>query len=170
MSLFGAGWTLGSLKHLSESGVESLTYYETTGWRGVMEEETGSSLPAKFHSLPGAVFPLFHVLADAGDFAGGVALPASSSDPLKVNGLVLRKKERRRILLANLTAERLSIEVSGLGDNVWLRDLDENNVEFAMASPLDYRGRHGSRIQTTHGVLELTLFPFALARLDQTKR
>jgi D-apionolactonase len=170
MSLFGAGWTLGSLKYLSEIGVESLTYYETTGWRGVVEKETGSPLPAKFHSLPGAVFPLFHVLADAGDFAGGVVLPASSSDPLKVNGLVLGKAERRRILLANLTAERLPVEVNGLGESVWLRDLNENNVEFAMASPLDYRGRHGSRIQTTRGILEIMLLPFALARLDEGER
>ena len=37
MSLFGAGWTLGSIKYLSESGASSVTYYETTGWRGVME-------------------------------------------------------------------------------------------------------------------------------------
>jgi hypothetical protein len=33
MSLLGAGWTMGSLKYLAESGVSSVTYYETTGWR-----------------------------------------------------------------------------------------------------------------------------------------
>ena len=37
MSLFGAGWTLGSIKNLAANGTSSLTYYETTGWRGVME-------------------------------------------------------------------------------------------------------------------------------------
>ena len=31
MSLFGAGWTAGSLKYLAEGGAHSLTYYETTG-------------------------------------------------------------------------------------------------------------------------------------------
>ena len=34
MSLFGAGWTVGSLKYLCESEAYSLTYFETTGWRG----------------------------------------------------------------------------------------------------------------------------------------
>jgi len=34
--LFGAGWTAGSLKYLCASGAASLTYYETSGWRGVM--------------------------------------------------------------------------------------------------------------------------------------
>ncbi len=42
MSLFGAGWTVGSLKYLAGSDVQSLTYFETTGWRGVMETEAGS--------------------------------------------------------------------------------------------------------------------------------
>ena len=91
MSLFGAGWTLGSIKYLSESGASSVTYYETTGWRGVMETTTGSPLPEKFRSLPGAVFPLYHVLADVGEFAGGEVLISKSSDPLKVEGIVLRK-------------------------------------------------------------------------------
>ena len=74
MSLFGAGWTLGSIKYLSESGASSVTYYETSGWRGVMETADGSPLPEKFRSLPGAVFPLYHVLADVGEFAGGKGL------------------------------------------------------------------------------------------------
>src|SRR2546421_1852947 len=43
MSLFGAVWTAGSIKYLAESGAASLTYYETAGWRGLMERETGSS-------------------------------------------------------------------------------------------------------------------------------
>src|SRR5205823_13641010 len=33
-SLFAAGWTVGSLKYVAESGVASATYFETTGWRG----------------------------------------------------------------------------------------------------------------------------------------
>ena len=36
MSLAGAAWTVGSLKYLLESGVASLTYYETVGERGFM--------------------------------------------------------------------------------------------------------------------------------------
>ena len=89
-----AGWTLGSIKYLSESGAPSVTYYETTGWRGVMEIENGSPLPEKFRSLPGAVFPLYPILADVGEFAGGEVLISKSSDPLKVEGITLRKKRQ----------------------------------------------------------------------------
>ena len=45
LSLFGAGWTLGSLRAVVSSGALSVTYYETTGWRGVMEQAGGSPLP-----------------------------------------------------------------------------------------------------------------------------
>ena len=75
MSLFGAGWTAGSLKYLCASGAASLTYYETSGWRGVMELASGAPLPERFRSLPGGVFPLYHVLADIGEFAGGEITP-----------------------------------------------------------------------------------------------
>ena len=37
MSLFGAGWTLGSIAAMAAGGADSATYYETIGWRGVME-------------------------------------------------------------------------------------------------------------------------------------
>ena len=51
-------------RRTAESGVSSATYYETTGWRGVMETAQGSPLPELFPSLPGGVFPLYHVFAD----------------------------------------------------------------------------------------------------------
>ena len=51
MSLFGAGWTLGSLKYLCESCPQSLTYYETTGWRGVMETKHSSPVSKLFNLL-----------------------------------------------------------------------------------------------------------------------
>lgn len=66
MSLFGAGWTALSLKYLGLSGLASATYYETSGWRGVMERAGGSAVPEVFQSLAGAVFPLYHVLAAVG--------------------------------------------------------------------------------------------------------
>src|SRR5690606_370583 len=40
---FAAVWTLGSLSNLAQANVAALTYFETTGWRGVMETDTGTS-------------------------------------------------------------------------------------------------------------------------------
>jgi hypothetical protein len=167
MSLFAAGWTVGSLKYLSESGVYSATYFETSGWCGVMETEAGSPLPDKFRSLPGAVFPVYHVLADVGEFAGGKIIPCRSSDTLKAEGLAVEKEGRRRILLANLGPEPLRIVVRNLGGRVvWLRRLDETNVQAAMLAPETFRLQQGEALSTSTGTLELDLLPFAIARID----
>ena len=166
MSLFGAGWTLGSIKYLSETGASSVTYYETTGWRGVMETATGSPLPDKFRSIPGAVFPLYHVLADVGEFAGGEILPSKSSDTLKVEGIALRKDGKTRILLANLTPNSQRIGVGNLPENVRVRRLDETNAQAAMTSPETFRAETGELTQTVDGVVELNLLPYAIARID----
>ena len=167
MSLFGAGWTLGSIKYLSESGASSVTYYETTGWRGVMETATGSPLPEKFRSIPGAVFPLYHILADVGEFSGGEILSSKSSDTLKVEGIALRKDGKTRILLANLTPDSQRISVDNLPENVWIRRLDETNAQTAMTSPETFRTETGERVQiTADGTLELNLLPYAVAQID----
>jgi hypothetical protein len=166
MSLFGAGWTAGSLKYLAESDVQSLTYYETTGWRGVMETEAGSPIPEKFQSLPGSVFPLYHVLADVGEFAGGEVIPTQSSNILKVDGLALRKQDQTRIILANLSAEPQQMTVQNLGEQASVRYLDETNVEAAMQSPEEFRAQTSNLQQTSAGTLQLQLRPYALARID----
>lgn len=166
MSLFGAGWTLGSIKYLSESGASSVTYYETSGWRGVMETVTGSPLPEKFRSLPGAVFPLYHILADVGAFVGGEVLVSKSSDPLKVEGVALRKSGQTRTLVANLTPEPQQVNVQNLADTVRVRHLNETNAHDAMASPETFRAETGELLQTTNNTLELNLLPYAIAQID----
>ena len=166
MSLFGAGWTLGSIKYLSESGASSVTYYETTGWSGVMETASGSPLPEKFRSLPGTVFPLYHVLADVGEFAGGEILVSKSSDPLKVEGIVLRKNGKTRTLLANLTADSQQVRVGNLTGTVRVRHLDETNAQYAMASLEAFRAETGELVGDAEGTLELDLLPYAIAQID----
>jgi D-apionolactonase len=166
MSLFGACWTLASLKYLVEHGVISATYYETTGWRGVLERATGSPLPKRFPSLPGAVFPLYHVLADVNEFAGGTALRTTSSDVLRVDGLALRKDGVTRFLLANMTNSPQLVRAQFPAETALLRVLDERNAESAMRDPEGFRTEAGMPIQLTDGSFELTLRPYAIARVD----
>jgi hypothetical protein len=164
--LFAAGWTLGSLKYLSESGVESLTYFETIGWRGVMETEAGSPLPELFPSQPGMVFPLYHVLADAAEFAGNRVLRTISSCPLRCEGLTLRSATTTRVLLANLVGEATTISISGLGTRACVRILDEITFGDASLDPESFRANPGSECEVAGGRLDLTLRPFGYARIE----
>jgi len=166
MSLFGAAWTLGSLKYLSESETRSLTYYETTGWRGVMEVEFGSHVPEKFHSLKGAVFPIYHVFADVGEFAEAQIISTSSSNPLKITGLALKKEGHTRIIIANLSSEVQQLTVQNLSSSVNIRHLNESNVEQAMQSPEVYRSQNFQKQLTINGSVKFELLPYALLCID----
>jgi hypothetical protein len=165
-SLFTAAWTLGSLKYLSESGVVSATYYETTRWRGIMETERESPLPTHFHSLPGTLFPVYHVFAALSAFAGGKVLPLRSSSPLHCVGFALRKNDQTRVLLANLSAEAQRLHLVGLQSALTVAVLDDTNVEHAMYAP-DIWHAIGEQRRTYHSTLNLTLRPFALVVIDQ---
>lgn len=169
MSLFGAAWTLGSIKYLAEAGAAAATYFETTGWRGVMETETGSPLPQSFPSVPGSVFPLYHVLADAGEFARGQVVPLRSRDPLRADGLALADGKHRRVLLANLAGEpqTLALRLPSMSAGaIRLRRLNEHNAATAARSPEAYRSTPPESLAPVGRELRLALLPCEIARLD----
>jgi hypothetical protein len=169
MSLFGAGWTLTALKYLAESGVAGVTFYETTGWLGVMEREAGCPLPDQFPSRPGMVFPLFHVLADVNFLTGGRVVPSRSSDPLAFDGLALRRGDSLRVLLANLTDRPRTVIVAGLGPRASVQVLDETTFDRATVTDVEgFRTQWGDEQATTNDTLVVPLRPYAYARLDTT--
>jgi D-apionolactonase len=165
-TLFAAAWTLGSIKYLAESGASSVTYYETTGWRGVIERETGSPQHDRFPSLPGACFLLWHVLAEVGEFAGGEALRTATNDALKVIGLTLRKSGRKRTLIANLTADAQAALLAGVGPRVWVKRLNGGNLREAMLVPEAFRAKEGDELRVENGELRFSLLPHELLLID----
>jgi hypothetical protein len=163
MSWLGAAWTLGSLARLATvDGVHSLTYYETTGWRGVMETEAGSPRPDLFPSTPGAVFPVYHVLAGLAGCVRVAPLPGACPPPIA--GLCgWDAGGRPRVLLANLSDGRVKLEVEAGGHALELRMLDETSGKTALVDPESFLDRPGRRIGASEVV---TLEPYALARVD----
>jgi hypothetical protein len=164
MSLFGAAWTVASLKYLGESGVCAATYYETSGWLGVQEAPRGSPFGDLFPSLAGSVYLLYHVLADLGEFVDGRILASSSDPPDRALSLALANGGRTSVLLANLTPEPQQVAVRGLGPRVWLRRLNAACAERAMREPIAYR-REREDVATEDGALSLRLDAYAVARV-----
>ncbi|MEY2410108.1 MAG: D-apionolactonase [Verrucomicrobiota bacterium] len=168
LSLLGAGWTLGSIAKLTQTGfVQSLTYFETTGWRGVMQDAGGSPLPAEFPSEPGDVFPIYHVLADLAEFGKCQVLPTHTTDPLVAEALALvNEMGRRRILVANLSGDPLELGVQTGPCSARVRCLDETTAETAIRRPQIFRRQEGEVQNAVSGRIKLKLLPFALARID----
>lgn len=135
MTLAGAAWTVGMLAALTPSGVESLTFFETSGWRGVLETGRGSFMPDRFPSSSGEVFPVWHVLAALNGFrsvAAGIV-----SDPRRVASFTIADREgQTRTIVANLTPESVEVRMESVLGTV--RILDESNVVRAMRQPEEW--------------------------------
>jgi hypothetical protein len=159
MSLAGAAWTVGCIKAVAESGAQSLTLFQTTGLRGLMEREGGSGV-AEFHSLPGAVFPVYLVLAALADWRDAEVLAAESDAPLAVQALVLQKDGKRRAVLANLTATARRVMLPA--EFVKFKVIHAGNAQAAMMDPAAWLAEAA---QTVCGAVALP--PFAVAVVDE---
>lgn len=106
---FAAAWLLGSIAGLTAGRVTSLTCFETTGWRGVMERRHGSPLPDKFPSRPGELFPVYRVLsALAGRREVAVVRPVDDRTLVALAWF----GRRARALVANLGPTKRQVRVT----------------------------------------------------------
>jgi hypothetical protein len=163
-SLYGAAWTVGSVKYLAEAGCSSVTYYEATGWRGVLERDEGTRLPDRFHSNPGEPFPLYHPLADATGCRGADVLSCDSDDRLAAIGFALRVDRRTVLLVANVTPTAHEVVVGPLEGAVVLRRLNETTAAAAASAPEKFRA--GGEHHHVTGELVLRLEPYEVVRVD----
>ena len=97
---FGASWTAGLLAAATESGFASLTLFEPTGPRGVIEA--------------GRAQPLFDVLFARAEMKEGAGLATVSDAPRRVQALAFRKGLKTRALVFNLGPEPQRVLVGGL--------------------------------------------------------
>jgi D-apionolactonase len=102
LSHFAAAWTLGSIVALARADVDSITYYETAGWRGVMERAAGSPLADKFPAQPGLPFPIFHAFSHLAGFDQGAPAIDQHSQRVSAFGLY-NEGTLQRVVVANLS-------------------------------------------------------------------
>jgi len=164
-SLFAAAWTLGSLAALSLTGASSTTFYETTGWRGLMETELGSPTPTRFPSQPGELFPMFHVFAA---IAGYDRMAPVTGDTRLAALALFRTSGDRRLLLANLTPAPLDIRLAGANPTAQVSVLDETNLAdpTPLAQPVPLHRAPGVEVNASSDTARMTLRAYAVACLD----
>jgi len=168
MSLYGACWTAGSIKSFAEFGADSLTYYETVGWRGVLETDSGPPMPVQFFSKPRMVFPLYHVLADVCEMAGGRVVPTKSSRPLSADAFSIAGDKGLRVIAYNLTWLPQNVSLRGVkASQVRMRRLSEESATEAISNALEFRKRVSEPVKLTEpGILNLSLMPYEVVTLD----
>ncbi len=164
LALNAAAWTLGSLAQTATNpNVHSVTYYETTGWRGVMEREKGSDLPGKFPSLPGMVFPMYFVFAWLAECkqVARVAFPGPGLEGIAG----WDEQNKLRLLVANVGAEERAFTIEG-SRSLRVRMLDMTNVERAISEPEQFETSESRLLSQSGGVGRVSLPAYAIARID----
>jgi hypothetical protein len=160
-TLFAAAWTLGSIKHVAEAGADSITYYETSGPRGVVAGRV--PVPRPYPAPAGPVYPLYHPLVDACDLAGSEILACTSGEEPWVIGVAVRTESGTAILVANLTAGKLAVRFNAPAGAARVRALDEDSAETAAVAPASFRT--ATRL-FDQGAEALPLAQYATARID----
>lgn len=112
MSLYGAGWTLGSISQLAAGGVSSITYYEAVGWKGLFQGDKDPEVPEKFHARAGQLFPVYFVMSEITGTKSKVFQPAEVSDLLRISTLWMQTDYGEKIILANHTALDQKVDIS----------------------------------------------------------
>jgi hypothetical protein len=166
MSLFAAAWTVGSLGALALAGPHSITYYETTGWRGLLETAQGSPLPARFRSFPGMIFPVYWVFAFLARARGGALLRLHSDRPLLVQGLAWRSERGLSALVANLQLRPQAVRLGPLPPGeAWITSLNEDSMAVAASDPEAFH-KSSRPLALDAGQAVLALKPYETAWIE----
>jgi hypothetical protein len=167
MSLFGACWTAGSLKYLLESGISGVTYFETAGERGIIQGDYSSRWPEDFRSNPGMIFPVFHVLRFVLASKSFRVVRSVSSDPLKVESLVMSDGKKVRIVIVNFTGENQTVITGQLKGQFTIREMNETNFPEAV-SDHSWLEKPCKTRSMTHDTLLLS--PFSVTFIEVSEK
>lgn len=109
MSLFTAGWLVGSLKYLAEAGASKITFFETTGEKGLIQGPENSLWPADFPSHGGMIFPVFFVLNELLRYSQGRVMKTMVSQPDSFSALTLLDGIKNVLVLASHTPKVINV-------------------------------------------------------------
>ena len=108
----GAAWTALSLRGLAQAGtIDTVTYYEALGWRGLRERDAGSADPQAFPSEAGEEFPVYALLRDLVGYDR--VHPTHSDRPEVADALVATGSGRTRAFVVNLSPSPRTVVLSG---------------------------------------------------------
>jgi len=126
---FAAAWTLASIAALARAGADSLTYFETTGSRGIVD---------------GGPYPVHDVFAALNRWSDAKLIDLDVSDELTVAGLACLFHAAGVLALANLTDEPCEVDVRG-GDG---RPTAQRRLQPYEVAFLDLSGEHSTVSKT----------------------
>lgn len=159
LSLYAAGWTMGSFKYLAEHQVEAITYYQSCGWAGLVSHPD-EAWPNQYAVPSHCVYPVYLLLQELLRHKNKSIKPLVSSHPLLMDGVAfVDQAGMETILLANLTPEEQHIQF--LLKGFTCRTIDAGNVSGFMEGKESIANLKPVPINNS-----IALPPFALVLID----
>ena len=110
---FTEAWTAISIKYLTQSSaINSATYFESVGWKGIRESTLGSKDPKNFLSEAGEAFPVWNLFSSLKGFSKSRL--STSNVPEVVDSLVIKNSTKTRLILANFSSEAQQVHFQGI--------------------------------------------------------
>lgn len=106
---FTACWTLASLKFLTQAGVALITYYESVGWKGLIQGDQAPSNKKRFPADAHEIFPVYEAIKKLNGYSN--VIHSESSHPLVFDGLVVVSEKGIKLFLFNFTSEEIEIRI-----------------------------------------------------------
>lgn len=140
MSIYGACWMLISLKYLAEAGVKAITYFETAGWKGLMQGPEPPGQPSLFRANPDDLFPVYQVFRMMSGLNKGRIIRSVSSHPLIFDGMTIRHCEIHHIFLVNFSKQRQKIYFQDIRGPFLVRSFDVDNIQMLIKNKISPEG------------------------------
>ena len=158
---FCAAWTVGALAQLVPlDRIVSLTFYETTGPRGIMNSQPHSSAAEPAQVGTGNIFPVYNVFEAVAEIRN--VLPLSISSHALVTAFAFQNEQGQSIaLIANPTAEPKPVTLHFVDSDLDILKVDEIDVARTSQAELTV-----TEVGATRDQVKLELAPHVLLKLQ----
>jgi hypothetical protein len=129
-----AAWTLASVRRLGEAGAASATYFETVGWRGLLEPDSLPPRTSPFPSVAGMLFPVYHLLAELAPLSEFELLECATSRPLELEAIQIAGPSDITALVANLLPRRATVELTPIPAGARIRRINTDTTRRQMST------------------------------------
>jgi hypothetical protein len=115
-----------------------ITFFETTGWKGIIQGRNAPSLPSLFRSQADAVFPVYFIFYWLAKLRGAHIVPVQSTFPGTVTGLCLQLDKEKFLFLVNLSEDPQTFPVRNFKKGEIISRLNEKTAASFLKDPLSF--------------------------------
>lgn len=134
LSLFGAGWLVGTINYIINAFPEVLTFFETVGLGGIMQSSK-PKFPDYFPAPAGSVYPMFFIFESLLRNKRSRFYHVISSHPDHFSGIAWGKEQPEALILVNFQLQPVSVNLPIQFTKGSVQEINHENIMSLIAEP-----------------------------------